>query len=84
MHSFETSRDDKRMTDAREIDCLIYNHLDIRPSLVCSLATVAWPPAALSGAPTVAREARRPTRGTPEECADVVLACIYSIQSAVQ
>jgi hypothetical protein len=31
-----------------------------------------------------AREARRPTRGTPEECADVVLVCIYIVQSAVE
>jgi hypothetical protein len=32
----------------------------------------------------IAREARRPTRGTPEERADAVLACMDEVQSAVQ
>ena len=32
----------------------------------------------------IAREARRPTRGTPEECADAVLVCIYSVLSAIE
>jgi hypothetical protein len=35
--------------------------------LVCDLTAVAWPAAAWSDAPGKAREARRPTRGTPEE-----------------
>ena len=33
----------------------------------CSLTTVVWPAAAISRAPTTAREDRRPTHGTPEE-----------------
>ncbi|HEX7445214.1 MAG TPA: hypothetical protein VF300_02380 [Methanothrix sp.] len=41
-------------------------HLDAL-LVVCSLTVVTRPVAALSGAPTLAREARRPTRGTPEE-----------------
>jgi hypothetical protein len=45
--------------------------------MVYSLTAVARPAAAMSGAPTIAREARRPTPGTPEECAKVVLVCIY-------
>lgn len=51
MHSLETSQNYKRRGDACEIDCLIDHHLDIGPSLVYSLATVAWPAAALSGTP---------------------------------
>ena len=45
-------------------------------SIICNFVAVAWPAAALSGAPAIAREARRPTRGTPEECANVVPASI--------
>ena len=33
---------------------------------------------------TLAREASRPTRGTPEEYVEVVLTCICIVQSAVQ
>ena len=39
----------------------------LQPQYVCNLAVVARPAAAISRAPTIAREARRPTRGTPEE-----------------
>ena len=52
--------------------------------LVCSLTAVAWPPRPRAAPLTIAREARRPTRGIPEECADAFLACIYEVQSAVE
>jgi hypothetical protein len=37
-----------------------------------------WPALALSDAPDTTREARRPTRGSPEESVKAVLACIQS------
>ena len=33
--------------------------------------------------PIIAREARRPTRGTPEECVMLFLACIYEVKPAI-
>jgi len=47
------------------------------------LTAVARPPAAWSGTPTIAREARRADSRYPEECADVVFACNYIVHSAV-
>jgi hypothetical protein len=56
--------------------------MTLHPQYVCNLAAVARPAAAWSGAPTIAREARRPTRGTPEESVNVVFKYkIYFISS---
>ena len=50
--------------------------------LVYSLPAVARPAAALSGIPTIAREARRADSRNPGRRA--VLVCVYSVQSAVE
>ncbi len=49
------------------------------------LTAVARPAAALSGILNYsAGGPQADTRGTPEECADAVLACIYIVQSVVE
>ena len=46
----------KQLRTTRGKRCLLKN---LYPQQVCNLTVVAWPAAALSGAPTIAREARR-------------------------